>query len=91
MVKIQTTELNNQEKQCANTAFKLVEEAGGFVTFDEYDRLAKDKFFNAPIEWCQGWGSAVLLRSNQEKLSAFAAVKLGLLTQENGGYKCQNQ
>jgi hypothetical protein len=80
-------DISNAEESCAKVAVEVVASAGGYVTFEQYDALIASKSFWAPFSWCAGWGSRRLLRSNQEKLCAAAAVKLGLLTHEDAGYR----
>jgi hypothetical protein len=73
-------------RSCAEKAVKVVEDAGGVVTFDEYDRLMWPIRYISPVEWIAGWGNPTLHKANNDKLCAFAAVKLGLLKQTETGY-----
>lgn len=80
------SELSEHERQLGRLAAEVVRDAGGSVTFDQYDGLmAKQRYF-APLNWIDGWGDSVVHRKNNDKLCAFAACQMGLLMQTDGGY-----
>lgn len=75
------------EQENGRLAAKVVAAHGGRVTFAEYDELmTREKYFT-PLEWATGWGDWALWKANNDKLCAFAAVKMRLLRQTKTGYE----
>lgn len=76
-------------RQCAESAARIIRDAGGSVTYDEYDRLARRRgnVFFAPLSWVAGWENPWLHRENVAKLAVFEAVILGLVEAVPGGYR----
>ena len=85
--------LSDQEVACGKVAMRLVAEQGGFVTFEEYDRLMRGEHgrskyvYFPPINWVDGWGWSHLYKANNDKKCAFAAVIAGFLEQTPDGYR----
>ena len=75
------------EERAAQEAVVIVKDAGGYISFDDYDAVYSkpDKFRFQP--WIVGWGSMDSMINNNGVLSAFAAVDLGLLTKGKDGYR----
>ena len=72
-------ELSEHEKYCAKTAFNIVKDNGGSISFDDYDRVAMRTAFFFPLHWGE--------RRNAEKFAIFAAVKMGLVAQRDDKYE----
>lgn len=79
--------LSEQEKKLGELAAKVVAEAGGKVTFAQYDELMYPKQYITPLSWIEGWGNRVLWKRNNDKLCVFAACEMDLLTQTADGYE----
>ena len=79
------------EEDCAEKAVQIIRDAGGEVSWYEYDCLASKVNFFAPLSWCEGWGYPTLLRRNIEKLAVFEAVSRGLVEAVDGGYRVSNK
>ena len=89
MNKEQLTTLEGMETLCAKRAAKLVEEAGGTISFAAYDdAYAKIQFAPVPLQWAiVGSGLSPKERTqNQGVLCARKAVQLGLLVRNEKGY-----
>lgn len=72
---------------CAKIAERIVREAGGKMTFRQYDvAMSKERYF-APIYWIEGWDDVVLHKQNNDKMCAFVACNMGLIKQTRTGYK----
>lgn len=80
-------QLTKAEKTLGRMAAEVVTQAGGTISFTQYDKLMYPKLYFAPIHWINGWGNSVLHKQNNDKLCAFAAVELKLLEQTSTGYK----
>lgn len=80
------SELSELERENGRIAWKVVDDAGGFLTFREYDAAMEPKKYFTPINWINGCGDRYIWKSNNDKLCAFAAVKMGLLKQTDTGY-----
>ena len=80
------------EKSRALEAVAVIREAGGNVSFDEYDRRMKEKHHGqprlVPLHWVAGVGQAYseTARANIDKLSVFAACAEGWVVQTVDGY-----
>jgi hypothetical protein len=80
--------VNEREMMLATLAARKVEEAGGAVTFEQFDGLMAPEGYFAPASWASGWGLPRAQRkANTDKLCAFAACKAGLLRQTDTGYE----
>lgn len=72
----------------AQIAARLVQENGGFLSFDDYNKLMFPKLIISPMNWIAGVGmSREARKSNLDKMCVFEACKLGLLKQTQGGYR----
>lgn len=81
-------ELTYQEQSCARLAASVISEAGGSVTFDEYDNLMLPRHYFRPFNWVAGWGlSRADQKANSDKMCVFAACKMGLVIRTNTGYR----
>lgn len=78
--------LSEIEMELGRLAWRTVLDNGGFLDFDSYDAAMQDILYFSPISWCAGWGNHGLLKANNDKLCAFAAVHMGLLHQRSDGY-----
>lgn len=75
------------EKINGELAAKVIEEDGGFVTFDRYDKLMFCKRYLIPLIWNAGWGlSFSYKKANNDKLCVFAACTMGIVEQTDTGY-----
>jgi len=79
--------LSDVEKCLGTLACEKILSRGGVVTFAEYDALMYEVKYFFPISWIAGWGDPVLWKRNNDKLCAFAAVRMGLIRQTPTGYK----
>ena len=77
--------MSKSEIHCAEISVEVTKANGGQITFGEYDVAMMQRSCFAPINWIAGWGTG-RLKQNQNKMCAFAAVKLGLLKQTEIGY-----
>ncbi len=76
-----------KESKCAKIAASVVKEYGGEITFDAYDAAMYFIRYYTPFHWIAGWGlTRGEKKSNDDKMCAFAAVRLGLLKQTKTGY-----
>ena len=79
--------MSEQEQRLARQAADVIAAWGGFVSFNDYDALMSRVFYFAPLHWvCSLARPRSVGKANTDKLCAFAAVKMGLITQTNGGY-----
>ena len=82
--------LSNQEKELGRLALRVVNDAGGSVSFKRYDELMYPVVYFSPFNWIDGWGlGRKAWKQNNDKLCAFAAVAMGLLRQTEKGYEAQ--
>lgn len=70
----------------AMIARRVVATFGGRITFADYDKAMFVERYFIPLEWVAGWGDATLHKTNSDKMCAFAAVQIGLLTSLENGY-----
>jgi hypothetical protein len=75
-------------QDCAQIAYKKVKEAGGYITFDEFDKAMENEKYFIPFNWIAGWGLPPKeKKANNDKMCAFEAVGMGLIEQTENGYK----
>ena len=79
--------LSSQEEALGRLAASKVCAFGGRVTFAEYDAIMRAELYFSPISWIAGWGDHSVWKANNDKLCAFAAVKMGLLKKTASGYQ----
>lgn len=81
-------DLTPSEQSCARLAASVISEAGGSVSFDEYDDLMRYRRYFRPFNWVAGWGlSYADQKANSDKMCVFAACKMGLVVQTDAGYR----
>jgi hypothetical protein len=78
--------LSSLEQTNGRLAASVVAQAGGYLSFDDYDSAMKDRLYFYPITWIAGWGDRARWKANNDKLCASAAVAMGLLVQTEDGY-----
>lgn len=72
----------------AEIAARVVMDAGGAITFADFDDAMEPQIYFAPLHWVAGWGLPVRHRKrNLDKMCAFAACELGLIEQTADGYR----
>ena len=82
------SEEHHTELRLGYLAADLIANAGGYLSFEEYDKLMFPVIYFPPISWIQGWGlPKPLWKSNMDKLCVFAAVKYGLVEPTPYGYR----
>ena len=80
--------LTPHEQSCARLAASIISEAGGSVTFDEYDILMRRRLYFRPINWVAGWGLPYAdQKANSDKICVFMACHMGLVIPTDTGYR----
>jgi hypothetical protein len=75
------------EDTAVDVAVGVVRDAGGAISFDDYDSAMAQYGYFVPINWIAGWGLPPAQRkANTDKLAAFKACERGLLMQTSSGY-----
>jgi len=77
----------NLEQGNGKLALKMVKNAGGYLSYEAYDRIMGSAVYFKPLHWIAGWGDSALSKSNSNKMCAFVACKNGWLVQEKEGYR----
>lgn len=80
--------LSENEQSIAHLAAQVVQEHGGFISFDDYDKAMLPRVYFAPLSWIDGWGlSKAAWKANNDKLAIFAACHLGFVRPTATGYE----